>query len=84
MTSIKAIKAREILDSRGNPTVEVDVLLSDNSSARAAVPSGSRVTVIATSGACKADASASPSSALVHRVGRGARGWFRVGRALGV
>ena len=40
MTSIKAIKAREILDSRGNPTVEVDVLLSDNSSARAAVPSG--------------------------------------------
>jgi enolase len=40
VTSIKAIKAREILDSRGNPTVEVDVLLSDNSSARAAVPSG--------------------------------------------
>ena len=40
MTTIKSIKAREILDSRGNPTVEVDVLLSDGSGARAAVPSG--------------------------------------------
>ena len=40
MTSIKEIKAREILDSRGNPTVEVDVLLTDGTSARAAVPSG--------------------------------------------
>jgi enolase len=37
---IKAIKAREILDSRGNPTVEVDVALSDGAFARAAVPSG--------------------------------------------
>ncbi len=37
---IKEIKAREILDSRGNPTVEVDCLLSDGSSGRAAVPSG--------------------------------------------
>ncbi|EKB5511875.1 phosphopyruvate hydratase [Listeria monocytogenes] len=37
---IKKIKAREIFDSRGNPTVEVDVLLSDNSLGRAAVPSG--------------------------------------------
>jgi enolase len=32
--------AREILDSRGNPTVEVDVLLEDGSMGRAAVPSG--------------------------------------------
>jgi enolase len=40
VTNIESIKAREILDSRGNPTVEVDVLLSDGSSARAAVPSG--------------------------------------------
>lgn len=40
MTTIKSIKAREILDSRGNPTVEVDLQLSDGSSARAAVPSG--------------------------------------------
>ena len=40
MLRIKALKAREILDSRGNPTVEVKVWLSDGSSAVAAVPSG--------------------------------------------
>ena len=40
MTQIDSIKAREILDSRGNPTVEVDVRLSDGTTARAAVPSG--------------------------------------------
>ncbi|MFH0838842.1 MAG: phosphopyruvate hydratase [Candidatus Omnitrophota bacterium] len=39
-TQIKDIKAREILDSRGNPTVEVDVILKDGSMGRAAVPSG--------------------------------------------
>jgi enolase 1/2/3 len=39
-TIIDAIDAREILDSRGNPTVEVDVLLGDGSVGRAAVPSG--------------------------------------------
>jgi len=38
--SIDTIKAREILDSRGNPTVEVDVILEDGSLGRAAVPSG--------------------------------------------
>jgi len=38
--SIKAITAQEILDSRGNPTVEVEVLLEDGSRGRAAVPSG--------------------------------------------
>jgi enolase len=37
---IEAIHAREILDSRGNPTVEVEVVLEDGSSARAGVPSG--------------------------------------------
>ena len=37
---IKDIKAREILDSRGNPTVEVDVILDDGSMGRASVPSG--------------------------------------------
>ncbi len=37
---VKNITAREILDSRGNPTVEVDCLLSDDSFGRAAVPSG--------------------------------------------
>jgi enolase len=40
MTAILDIHAREILDSRGNPTVEVDVLLEDGSFGRAAVPSG--------------------------------------------
>ena len=37
--TIKAIKSREILDSRGNPTVEVEVTLSDGSIGIAAVPS---------------------------------------------
>ena len=40
MTEIVDINAREILDSRGNPTVEVDVVLEDGSMGRAAVPSG--------------------------------------------
>ncbi|QCR18721.1 phosphopyruvate hydratase [Agrococcus sp. SGAir0287] len=40
MASIDALLAREILDSRGNPTVEVEVLLSDGAVGRAAVPSG--------------------------------------------
>lgn len=39
MTAIASITAREILDSRGNPTVEVDVGLADGSKGRAAVPS---------------------------------------------
>lgn len=40
MALIDAIQAREILDSRGNPTVEVEVVLEDGTAARAAVPSG--------------------------------------------
>ena len=40
MAAIEAVTAREILDSRGNPTVEVDVLLEDGTVSRAAVPSG--------------------------------------------
>ncbi|MBM4542985.1 phosphopyruvate hydratase, partial [Rhodococcus hoagii] len=40
MAIIEQVGAREILDSRGNPTVEVEVLLEDGSFARAAVPSG--------------------------------------------
>jgi enolase len=40
MSNIESVIAREILDSRGNPTIEVDVLLSDGSQGRAAVPSG--------------------------------------------
>src|SRR5437588_9470389 len=39
-TAINTIHAREILDSRGNPTIEADVLLEDGSMGRAAVPSG--------------------------------------------
>ncbi|WP_435200098.1 phosphopyruvate hydratase [Janibacter sp. GS2] len=40
MASIEAVGAREILDSRGNPTVEVEIALDDGTIARAAVPSG--------------------------------------------
>ncbi|MGB4415603.1 MAG: hypothetical protein WBI53_12080, partial [Paludibacter sp.] len=40
MSKIEKIFAREILDSRGNPTVEVDVLLESGVVGRAAVPSG--------------------------------------------
>jgi enolase len=40
MCTIEYVEAREILDSRGNPTVEVEVMLEDGSSGRAAVPSG--------------------------------------------
>ncbi|MBU5617823.1 phosphopyruvate hydratase [Psychrobacter sp. TAE2020] len=40
VTAIKDIRAREILDSRGNPTIEADVILADGTVGRAAVPSG--------------------------------------------
>src|SRR5215213_7931427 len=40
MTAIVDLVARQILDSRGNPTVEVDAILEDGSMGRAAVPSG--------------------------------------------
>src|ERR1044071_8580566 len=40
MSTISDIRAREIIDSRGNPTVEVDVLLESGAFGRAAVPSG--------------------------------------------
>ena len=40
MSIIVDVYAREILDSRGNPTVEVDVMLEDGTLGRAAVPSG--------------------------------------------
>ena len=40
MTDIVKVVGREILDSRGNPTVEADVFLADGSMGRAAVPSG--------------------------------------------
>src|SRR5258708_29970627 len=40
MSRIKSIHAREILDSRGNPTIEADVILTDGQMGRASVPSG--------------------------------------------
>jgi enolase len=40
MSDIAGVNAREILDSRGNPTIEVDVRLSNDARGRAAVPSG--------------------------------------------
>ena len=40
MTRIVDIKAREIMDSRGNPTVEADVIVANGALGRAAVPSG--------------------------------------------
>ncbi len=40
MSQIDAVHARQILDSRGNPTVEVDVRLQSGATGRAAVPSG--------------------------------------------
>jgi enolase len=40
MSAIESIRAREVLDSRGNPTIEVDVMLKDGSFGRAIVPSG--------------------------------------------
>jgi enolase len=40
VSKIKAVNAREIIDSRGNPTIEVEVVLEDKSIGRAAVPSG--------------------------------------------
>ena len=42
MTTIIDIQAREILDTRGNPTVEADVILESGAMGRAAVPSGAR------------------------------------------
>ena len=43
MATIEAVGAREILDSRGNPTVEVEVALDDGTVSRAAVPSRSSI-----------------------------------------
>src|SRR5207248_6006253 len=40
MSAIESVSAREVLDSRGNPTIEVEVLLQDDSKGRAIVPTG--------------------------------------------
>ena len=47
MASIVSVSAREILDSRGNPTVEVDVILETGSAGRAAVQVAAVVVVVA-------------------------------------
>ncbi|KAE8776055.1 enolase [Hordeum vulgare] len=44
-STIQSVKARQIFDSRGNPTIEVDVCCSDGTFARAAVPSGASTDV---------------------------------------
>ena len=67
MTAITDIIGREILDSRGNPTVEVDVVLEDESKGRAAVPSG---------------ASTGTHEAVELRDGGAAFGGYGVGRAV--
>ena len=46
MASIEFVDAREILDSRGNPTIEVQVVLDDGSEGRAAVPSGASTGIL--------------------------------------
>ena len=46
MTTIVKVIGREILDSRGNPTVEADVYLTDGSMGRAAVPSGASLIIL--------------------------------------
>jgi enolase len=48
MSYIAAIHAREVLDSRGNPTVEAEVFLADGTLGRAIVPSGASTGVTAT------------------------------------
>ena len=53
MASIEAVGAREILDSRGNPTVEVEVALDDGTFARAAVPSGASTGAVRGRGAAR-------------------------------
>ena len=69
MTAIATIVGREILDSRGNPTVEVDVVLEDGAIGRAAVPSG------ASTGAHEAQSVAMAASAMAARAS--ARRWRR-------
>ena len=61
MTAIATILGREILDSRGNPTVEVEVVLKDGHHGRAAVPSG------ASTGAHEAVSSGTAASAMAAR-----------------
>ena len=63
MATIEAVGAREILDSRGNPTVEVEVALDDGTIARAAVPSGASTGASRPSSCATATASATAARA---------------------
>ena len=76
MTAIVDIIGREILDSRGNPTVEVDVVLEDGSLGRAGVPSG------ASTGAHEADRAARRRQEALPRQGRAEGGRRRQRRDL--
>ena len=70
MSYIEQIWAREILDSRGNPTIEAEVVLEDGSMGRAAVPSGASTgenSATATSSVTLARASKRPSSTSTRR-----------------
>src|SRR5207249_3500609 len=58
MSAIVDIQAREILDSRGNPTVEVDVMLDEGAAGRAAVPSGANTILAVSLASAKAAAAA--------------------------
>jgi len=59
MTIIAEVTAREVLDSRGNPTVEVDVMLEDGTVGRSIAPSGAST---GSQGATRARACAKPST----------------------
>ena len=74
MTTIIDVTAREILDSRGNPTVEVEVELEDGVVGRAAVPSG------ASTGEHEAVELRDGDADALRRQGRAARPWTNVER----
>ncbi|GAG42179.1 unnamed protein product, partial [marine sediment metagenome] len=71
MTFIEEIKAREILDSRGNPTVEVEVFLLSGALGRAAVPSGASTGVHEALELRDGDAGPSSSSGRGRYAGKG-------------
>ena len=73
VASIEAVGAREILDSRGNPTVEVEVALDDGTIARAAVPSRRLDRRSSRRSSCATAATATAARASTKAVARGAR-----------
>jgi enolase len=73
-TLIKKIRGREILDSRGNPTIEVDVWLEDGSRGRAGVPSGASTGIYEALELRDGDKGPSPSRASTPWTRRGSTG----------